>query len=126
MEVCRQTPSYTVLTLEDLKRQFPYDNLYFITGEDMFLSLLTWKKPARIFELATICSAPRSGEGMERMSRYAKKLKELGAVTILENIDFLPISSTMVRTAQKNGKDISNMVPTTVMEYIEQHHLYKR
>lgn len=55
-----------------------------------------------------------------------KKLKELGAVTILENIDFLPISSTMVRTAQKNGKDISNMVPTTVMEYIEQHHLYKR
>ncbi len=126
MEVCRQTPSYTVLTLEDLKRQFPYDNLYFITGEDMFLSLLTWKNPARIFELATICSAPRSGEGMERMSRYAKKLKELGAVTILENIDFLPISSTMVRTAQKNGKDISNMVPTTVMEYIEQHHLYKR
>ena len=66
MEVQRETPSYTVLTLEALKHKFPNDMLYFITGEDMFLSLLKWNNPDRIFQLATICSAPRSIGGMEK------------------------------------------------------------
>ncbi len=125
MEVRRKTPSYTVLTLEELKRRFPKDTLYFITGEDMFLSLLRWHKPDRIFQLAVICSAPRSTEGMKKMEEYAKVLKTHGAVTILENIDFLPISSTLVRTAWQNGEDISSLVPAAVMAYMERHRLYK-
>lgn len=88
MEVQRETPSYTVLTLEALKHKFPNDMLYFITGEDMFLSLLTWNDPDRIFQLATICSAPRSIEGMGKMEQYAQILKTHGANTILANIDF--------------------------------------
>lgn len=63
IEVQRETPSYTVLTLETLKHKFPNDMLYFITGEDMFLSLLTWNNPERIFQLATICSAPPQYRG---------------------------------------------------------------
>lgn len=125
LEVCRETPSFTVFTLEALKKQFPDGQLYFITGEDMFLSLLTWNNPTRIFQLATICSAPRSIEGMENMSRYAKKLEAYGAKTLLENIDFLPISSTLVRTVWNRGEDISNLVPISVMAYMEQYHLYK-
>lgn len=125
MEVNRATPSYTVFTLEELKKQFPNDELFFITGEDMFLTLLTWNNPERIFQLATICSAPRSIEGIKKMTQYAKKLEAYGAKTMLANIDFLPISSTLVRTAWNNGEDISNLVPIPVMAYMEQHHLYK-
>ena len=125
MEVQRETPSYTVLTLEALKHKFPNDRLYFITGEDMFLSLLTWNDPARIFQLATICSAPRSIEGMGKMEQYAQILKTHGANTILANIDFLPISSTLVRTAWKNGEDISGLVPAAVVNYMKQYDLYK-
>ena len=125
MEVCRETPSYTVLTLEELKHKFPNDSLYFITGEDMFLSLLKWNNPRRIFKLATICSAPRSIEGMGKMERYAQILKSHGADTILANIDFLPISSTMVRTAWKKGEDISCLVPAAVVDYMKQYDLYK-
>ena len=99
--------------------------LYFITGEDMFLSLLTWNNPDRIFQLATICSAPRSIEGMEKMEQYAQILKTHGANTILANIDFLPISSTSVRTAWRKGEDISHLVPAAVMDYMKQYDLYK-
>lgn len=125
MEVKRETPSYTVLTLETLKHKFPNDMLYFITGEDMFLSLLTWNNPDRIFQLATICSAPRSIGGMEKMEQYAQILKTHGANTILANIDFLPISSTLVRTAWRKGEDISHLVPAAVMDYMKQYDLYK-
>ncbi len=125
MEICRHIPSYTVYTLEELKRQYPNDTLYWITGEDMFLSLLNWKDALRLFELAVFCAAPRSIEGMAQMQVYEKKLQAHGAQTILQNIDFLPISSTMVRSAVKAGADISGMVPFGVKEYIEQHGLYK-
>ena len=125
IEVQRETPSYTVLTLETLKHKFPNDMLYFITGEDMFLSLLTRNNPERIFQLATICSAPRSIEGMEKREQYAQILKTHGANTILANIDFLPISSTLVRTAWRKGEDISHLVPAAVMDYMKQYDLYK-
>ena len=125
MEVKRETPSYTVLTLETLKHKFPNDMLYFITGEDMFLSLLTWNSPDRIFQLATICSATRSIEGMEKMEQYAQILKTHDANTTLANIDFLPISSTLVRTAWRKGEDISHLVPAAVMDYMKQYDLYK-
>ncbi len=59
MEVQRNSQLYGI-DFGALKHKFPNDMLYFITGEDMFLSLLKWNNPDRIFQLATICSAPRS------------------------------------------------------------------
>ena len=41
------------------------------------------------------------------------------------NIDFLPISSTLVRTVWKNGEDISDLVPAAVVNYMKQYDLYK-
>lgn len=125
LEICRATPSYTVDTLLQLHQQYPGDALYFITGEDMFLSLLSWRQPQRMFQLATICSAPRSATGMVRMQQYEKQLQACGAHTVLQAIDFLPISSTIVREAVRQGKDFSQFVPASVADYITQHNLYK-
>ncbi len=59
------------------------------------------------------------------MEQYAQILKTHGANTILANIDFLPISSTLVRTVWKNGEDISDLVPAAVVNYMKQYDLYK-
>ena len=65
-----KTPSYTVLTLETLKHKFPNDMLYFITGEDMFLSLLTWNNPERISNWQPFVL--RSIEGNEKWNNTLK------------------------------------------------------
>ncbi len=125
IELRREGPSYTADTLAVLHKCYPKDTLYLLTGEDMFLTLLQWRNPSEILKHATICAAPRSHEGMARMQEYAQKLVKLGGQTILEDVAYLPISSTMVRLAVKRGESIGGLVPDPVAEYIHQHHLYE-
>lgn len=125
IELQRQGPSYTVDTLEELHQKYPEDELYLLTGEDMFLTLMQWRCPLRILELAVICAAPRSREGMPRLEACAKQLQANGGRTILENVEYLPVSSTMVREAVKKGESVNTLVPVPVAEYIRQNHLYE-
>lgn len=125
MELIREGPSYTSDTLEQISREYPDCELFFITGEDMFLTLLTWHDPQKILKNATICGAPRSRSGLFRMRAYAQKLRDCGGKTLVEDISYLPISSTMVRKALQEGKNIRPLVPDSVADYIEKHSLYQ-
>ena len=125
LEIRRGGASYTSDTLLELKRENPDAEIYFITGEDMFLTLDRWHESEQIYSLATICAAPRSEDGLERLQAYADRLKKRGAKVILQNIDYLPISSTMVRHAVQQGRDISALVPSGVAQYIEENGLYR-
>ena len=124
MEVKREGLSYTSDTLLELKQAYPHAQLFFITGEDMFLTLEQWHKPEIVYSLATICAAPRSRQGCEALNQYAEKVGKLGAKTMICNIDYLPISSTMVRRAVHQRKDILAFVPKPVADFIYKHHLY--
>lgn len=124
VEIRRNGPSYTADTLLTVKRENPDSELYFITGEDMFLTLQDWHEPELIYSLATICAAPRSEHGCGALKAYAEKIKKRGAKTMICNLNFLPISSTMVRSAVRRGNDLSGYVPLPVADYIYQHHLY--
>ena len=126
IEIRRRGPSYTSDTLRELKALYPDAELYLITGEDMFLTLTQWHEPETIFSLATVCAAPRSAAGLGRLLKYAQGLRRLGARTRVENIEYLPVSSTMVRRAVREGKSIARLVPVAVERYIREHHLYLR
>ena len=60
MEILRGGRSYTAITLSELKKE---DNeLYFLCGTDMLLTLDSWYRPDMIFDLATICYVRREDE----------------------------------------------------------------
>ncbi len=124
IEVRRAGPSYTADTLKQLKLIYPDSEFYFITGEDMFLTIQSWYEPKVIYSLATLCAAPRSRDGLENLKRHAAILERYGAKTVIGNIDYLPISSTMVRDAVKQGKSITELVPAAVADYIMENNLY--
>lgn len=124
IELRRSSPSYTSDTLLELRAAYPHSELFLITGEDMFLTIQNWHEPQTIYSLATLCAAPRSVEGLPRLLEHADFLKRSGANTVVENIEYLPISSTMVRNAVKNGKSIAGLVPPAVAEYILGNNLY--
>lgn len=124
LEIVREKESYTVYTLEQLKAQYPEDTLYLLMGEDMFLTLLQWKSPEKLCEMAVLCVAPRSHDGIERLEAYGKKLTAIGGRYQITEIPFLPISSTEIRNRIRAGKPIDTLVPPDVEQYLRKKQLY--
>ncbi len=124
LEIRREGPSYTAETLMKLKKENPSSEFYLITGEDMFVTIQSWYKPQIIYSLAILCAAPRSTQGLQSLQNHARRLERMGARTMIKDIDYLPISSTMVRRAVQNGESISGLVPPAVEDYIRKNNLY--
>lgn len=124
LEIRRQGPSYTSDTLRQIKDQNPETELFLLMGEDMFLTVENWHEPHQIYALATLCAAPRGSENNAKMEQYARMIAQYGAKSRIENIEFLPISSTMVREAVKHGGPIDHLVPEPVADYVKRHRLY--
>ncbi|WOC33531.1 MULTISPECIES: nicotinate (nicotinamide) nucleotide adenylyltransferase [Caproicibacterium] len=124
LEIRRESPSYTADTLEQLSALYPKARLYFLTGEDMFMTLLSWYDPIRILRSATICAAPRSTSGLAQMLAYAVKIRQAGGEALVRDVSYLPVSSTQVRRAVREKQTVHTLVPPAVESYIAQHSLY--
>lgn len=126
IEIDRGGKSYTANTLAALHGQYPNDRLYFLMGEDMFLTLDTWYHPEEICKLAVLCASPRSHDGYEKLLAKKTELEEkLSAECRIEDIPYFAASSTQVRALAANGDDLSALVPPAVEKYIKANGLYK-
>ncbi len=117
-------PSYTVDTLRRLHERSPGDDLTFIVGGDMALSLPTWREPEAILELAELGVAEREGV---RRADIAERLSGLGAERIrFFDMPRLDISSSLIRRLVAAGRPIRYLVPDAVADYISQAGLYRQ
>lgn len=126
IEVLRTGKSYTADTMTELKAQYPDDALFLLMGEDMFCTVEKWYHPERIFAAAEICAAPRDNDSFQTLVTHGEEVKEKFPQLrfTVQNIEFLPVSSTMVREKSLQGEDISGLVPAGVAEYIQKKRLY--
>lgn len=126
IEMRREGKSYTAETLEELSALYPQDQFYLLMGEDMFLTLGRWYRPETIFSLASVCTTPRSPDGLDALRQKALEYTgQFQARCFLEHIPYLPISSTQVRQAVARGEDISGLVPQAVAAYMKERGLYR-
>ena len=121
-EIQKGDVSYTASTLSHFAKE---GELYFLCGTDMFLTLSRWYRPDIIFKNATIVLASREN-GKESEILTAKKAyeKDFGARIMILNNEVLEISSTEVRQALKQEKDVSRYLSHDVEVYIREHNLY--
>ncbi len=124
IEIRRKGASYTYLTLQELSEKYKGDELFLITGADMFLTIHEWKHPELIFSLATICGVPRNDEDIRSLQKQQEYLGTLGAKTEILDANMMTVSSTDIRSKVKNGEDISALVPRAVESYIKENGLY--
>ena len=98
IELNREGPSYSYLTVEALREEYPDAQLTLLMGTDMFLSFHTWREPERIMKQATLGVFYR-GEKGEREKILAQKaaLEAQGAKVELVENQILSISSTQLR-----------------------------
>jgi nicotinate-nucleotide adenylyltransferase len=79
LELDRGGVSYTVDTLEQLRKQYPREELILLMGTDMFLSFSTWREPERILQNASIgvfCRGQREEKQAAQQQKAA--LEEMG------------------------------------------------
>jgi nicotinate-nucleotide adenylyltransferase len=116
-------PSYTVGTLRRLHERCPGDDLTFLVGGDMALSLPAWREPEAILELAELGVAEREGV---RRADIAERLSGLGGDRVrFFDMPRLDISSSLIRRMVAAGRPIRHLVPDAVAAYIEEAGLYR-
>ena len=123
LEVDHQGPTYTVDTLRRLRAAHPAGTrLFFITGADAVLQILTWKEPDQVLALAEFIAATRPGFDLDRL--IGQVPGAAGRVHRME-IPALAISSSDLRTRVARGAPIQYLVPDEVARYIHDHALYQ-
>ena len=124
IELKREGPSYTYLTVEALRETYPDAKLYLIMGTDMFLSFHTWKNPERITAQATLAVMYRGDKGEKAAidARKAEMEAEGVEVELVEN-DTIPISSTQLRRLLA-FRCADAFLPAGVGDYIRENGLY--
>lgn len=118
-EVENRGLTYTVDTLRALRANTPADQLFFITGADAILNILTWKDAEECLGLAEFVAATRPGHDLSALE--AEGL--MGRFHILD-VPALAISSTDIRERFASGRSVSYLIPREVEQYARKHGLY--
>lgn len=126
LELERDGPSYAVDTLEDLRRDQPNDELFFILGEDALVDLPNWARPERILELAKLVVARRMGVERGVVEEAGQRLPGLLDRVVWLKMPVVDVSATEIRERVRRGLSIGNLMPPTQVEYIRDHGLYQR
>ena len=115
-EIRRGGPTYTSVTLKEMKALFPEAELFLLVGGDVARELNTWKDSDYIQENAVMVvvdrpgydgATPPSGWNFERV--------------VAETPD---VAGTEIRLLSSEGAEVRTMVSEAVKSYIDQHGLY--
>lgn len=123
IEYMRNEPSYTydtIVQIYDIVK--PKEKINFIIGTDAFIKIETWHRADELKHLLDFILFVREDNFDETPFL---NLKERGYNYKLMKMPFIDISSTQVRDRVKHNKDIYDIVPKKVAEYIYHNNVYK-
>ena len=141
-EVEADRPSYTVPTLERLRRPDELGSerpLLLLLGADAFAGVSAWHRWEALFELAHVAVAHRPGYLLEaaalppplaRLLEQRRSLDpaDLRAAPAGRIVSFamtpLDISATRIRAALSKGESVRYLLPDALIGYLQTHRLY--
>lgn len=136
-ELQRGGLSYTVDTLESLRKEFPGRSLGLIVGMDAFLGLPSWHRWDEILDIGHIVvahrpgwKAPDIGALGELISNYGThRVEDLHTATEghvhIHAVTQLEISSTEIRDLVAAGRDPRFLMPDAVRDEILNFEIYE-
>lgn len=112
-------PSYTIQTLEYLKKKYPEVKFYWCIGEDSLVNFTSWYKWQDILKNVLLLVASRPD--------VDKKKPASISTSKIRWVDHQPmdISSTELRNKLKKGETADSLVPPKVASYIQKNKLYQ-
>ena len=138
-ELERDTPSWTVATLEALRAERGAEQpLGFIIGQDSLLTLAKWHRWQDLLSLChlLVCQRPGYATQMEtpemqqwldaHRAQHAEQLHQSPAGLIwLADTPLLDISATEIRQRRHQGQSCTDLLPDAVIDYIDRAGLYR-
>ncbi|MGI6712208.1 MAG: nicotinate-nucleotide adenylyltransferase [Bacillota bacterium] len=122
MELNRSGYSYAIDTVSAFLEYYgPEMELYFITGADAILEIITWKDVRNLMERCCFIAATRPGFNLSDTDCLPQEF--LQKIIFME-VPALAISSTDIRQRIAHGRSIKYLLPDKVEEYIYQNKLY--
>ena len=125
-------PNYTVTTLVHLEERHPNTHFSLIMGEDNLKSLHRWHNFETIIANYTILVYPRiaHGEIDESIAKNVLKgpqpqgFKEFEAIIQFVEGPIIELSSSFIRNAINEGKNVLPMLDKNVWEWIDKNQFY--
>jgi nicotinate-nucleotide adenylyltransferase len=110
-------PNYTINTLVYLKDKFPSYEFYLIIGADNYVSLKKWKNWEILVKEFHFLVYPRPG--------YNEPVNFPNEQFTLIEAPLIEISSTFIRKALAEGRDVRHFLPPSVFQYIDEMRFYQ-
>ena len=110
-------PSFTIDTLAYLREKYPRNDFILIMGSDSLASFHKWKNYEEIIRHYHRFIYPR-GSGEE------KDLSAHKNISYLKDAPRIGVSSSFIRDALKERKNMKHFLPPAVYEYISRYDLY--
>ncbi len=124
-ELYRSGKSYSYITMTELKKEHPDDELFFIMGSDSLITFKHWVKPEIISECASILVAPRVGDELDEIKSTIQQYQHLFAGDFsLIDYQANKIASSDIRRDFYTDKQVQKDIPQKVLDYIFEHNLY--
>jgi nicotinate-nucleotide adenylyltransferase len=139
-EIERGAPTYTIETLRQVRAELgPHASIVFLMGADQLRQLDTWREWRALFDYAHIAVATRPGfalaeadlppavaqEFENRQGSLAQLRNTPSGHTYLAQTLAVDISATQIRAALQRGEQADSLISPVVLDYIQQHNLYK-
>ena len=112
------TPSYTIDTLAYLEEKNPGREFQLVMGADGLRTFHKWKHADLIAKNYHRLIYPRPGVDMELVSRQPN-------ATIVD-APRMEISSSLIRNAISEGKDVRHLMPARAYQYMREMHFYEK
>ena len=132
--------TYTIDTLRQVRAELgAAASISFLMGADQLQRLDTWHEWQALFDYAHICVAARPrfnlataglpaavAEAFSRRLGTPEQIRNTPhGLTYLAQDFAVDISATEIRAALQRGEQANSLIPPLVLDYIEQHNLYK-
>ncbi|HWI65496.1 MAG TPA: nicotinate-nucleotide adenylyltransferase [Symbiobacteriaceae bacterium] len=126
LELEREGPSYTLLTVQALRERYPDWRLAFLAGMDSLVDMTTWYQYETLLGLIDMVIFTRPGFSAEQRDAALERLgPELSARIRLIEVPGVAVSGTELRRLATEGYPLRYLVPDAVEAYIQEHGLYR-
>lgn len=124
-------PSYTITTLTALKEKYPQHKFALIMGEDNLRTFHRWFNYEKVLEAHHIYVYPRvltmqEEAEVQSISKDVKSdLIKHQHIHYCEDAPVMKVSSSFIRQAIKDKKDVRYLLTEPVFQYIDEMNFYK-
>ena len=117
-EIVRGGKSYTLLTLQELTKQYPDAEISIIIGSDTLSDLPNWYHPEEVLKIASVLCVPRVGIDQNDTATAEMLREHYGARVRLLSAKAEVIASTEIRKRLTAGLPVAGLMPERVEQAV--------